>query len=765
MVLCAVAGRESETPVFVRGHVMTRTFSLLSLLVVAAVVPAADQPDILIADFEGSTYGDGWKTTGTAFGTGPAKGTLPNQMPVSGFLGKGLVNSFRGGDGSTGTLTSPEFKIERKYINFLVGGGKHPGKTCINLLVGGKVVRTATGPNDRPGGSEHLDWHSWDVAEFEGKKAVIQMIDDERGGWGHINVDHIVQSDAKKQAEPVQRLIAIDRTYLHLPVKNGAPARRMRFTIDGQTVREFDIELADGAEPDFWAFADVSAFKGKSLAVETVLTSGSKTLDTLRLADDVPDAEKLYREKHRPLFHFTSRRGWLNDPNGLVFVPDSDPNKNWFGTVGEWHLFYQHNPFGTKWGNMHWGHAVSPDLVRWKELGIGLYPRKYGDWAFSGSAIVDRGNTSGWGTKEKPPLVLAYTSTGRGECIAFSTDRGRTWTEYDKNPVVKHAGRDPKLVWYEPGKHWVMAVYDEFEGKRWIASHTSPDLKNWTFASRIEGFYECPDLFPMPVNGDPERTKWVLYGADGKYLTGDFDGKAFKPDAKEKKQLWYGRFYAAQTFENGPNTAVFRGFGLAFTGPPRRVQIGWAQGVTFPGMPFNQQMTVPVDLSLYSVGKELQLYAWPVAELAELREEKPAFEHEFNLNGPLTERMGLGDNLDAFDAELEIEIHEGKGVILDVRGTKITYDVTKESLTCKDVTAPLKLSGGVLPCRGVLPLRLLVDRGSVEVFTGFGEDSPIAVSVAALHDEKNRKLELSTIGGAVRVRTATVYHMKSAWEK
>src|SRR5262249_39736690 len=137
---------------------------LLSLPVVAA---ADDRPDVLIADFEGDTYGD-WKATGEAFGKGPARGTLPGQMPVTGYLGKGLVNSFNGGDTSTGTLTSPSFKVERRYINFLIGGGKYPGKTCINLLVGDKVVRTATGPNDKPGGSEALDWHSWDVAELEG---------------------------------------------------------------------------------------------------------------------------------------------------------------------------------------------------------------------------------------------------------------------------------------------------------------------------------------------------------------------------------------------------------------------------------------------------------------------------------------------------------------------------------------------------------------------------------------------------------------------
>ncbi|HEV3383183.1 MAG TPA: 2,6-beta-D-fructofuranosidase, partial [Gemmata sp.] len=349
-----------------------RPLTLLLLFFVTPVV-AADRPEILIADFEGETYGEGWKTTGTAFGKGPAKGTLPNQMPVTGFLGKGLVNSYLGGDDSTGTLASPAFKIERKYLNFLVGGGKYPGKTCVNLLLGGKIVRTATGPNDKPGGSERLDWHTWDVSEYEGKEAIVEIVDNATGGWGHINVDHFVLSDARKQAELIARSLSIDKTYLHLPVKNGAPQKRMRFIVDKETVREFDIELADGEMPDFWAFADVSAFKGKTLSVETVLVSGSKALDLLKLADDVPNAEKLYREKYRPLFHFTSRFGWLNDPNGLVFVPTGQ--KALGQEQGEWHLFYQHNPFGVQWGNMHWGHAVSEDLVHWKELGIGLYPR------------------------------------------------------------------------------------------------------------------------------------------------------------------------------------------------------------------------------------------------------------------------------------------------------------------------------------------------------------------------------------------------------
>jgi fructan beta-fructosidase len=748
----------------------------LTLLVLLFVSPlkAEDRPDIVIADFEGETYGEGWKTTGTAFGKGPAKGTLPNQMPVTGYLGKGLVNSYLGGDASTGTLTSPAFKIERKYLNFLVGGGKYPGKTCVNLLVAEKVVRTATGPNEKPGGSERLDWHTWDVSDLDGKEAAIQIVDDATGGWGHINADHFVQSDAKKQAELTTRTFTIDKTYLHLPVKNGAPMKRLRFVLDKETVREFDIELADGETPDFWAFAEVSAFKGKPLTVETVLTSGSKTLESLKLADDVPDAEKLYREKYRPLFHFTSRFGWLNDPNGLVYLPFEPKGPFTPGyNNGEWNLFYQHNPFGVQWGNMHWGHAVSRDLVRWKEVEIGLYPKKYGDWAFSGSAVLDKGNTSGWGANGKPPLVLAYTSTGRGECIAFSNDQGHTWTEYDKNPVVKHAGRDPKLVWHEKAKHWVMAVYDEFQGKQWIAFHTSPDLKTWTFASRIEGFYECPDLFELPIEEQVKmpETKWILYAADGKYLTGDFDGKEFKPDSKDKKQLWYGRFYAAQTFDNAPSAQLpfaphmVRQRNL-------RIQIGWANGVTFPGMPFNQQMTVPVSLSLLKSNAGPRLTAYPYG-VHTLHEQKPVVGIGMEFGSTSTHWLPdgsddkqskvLSDDLDAFDLSTELDPNKAKKITFDLRGTKLVYDVAKQTLTCKDVTAPVKMTSPENDSSPKhLTLRVLVDRGSIEVFADGGM---VAMSIAAIPDEKNRKVELHVEGDAIDIQQMSIHKMKSAWVK
>ena len=269
----------------------------------------------------------------------------------------------------------------------------------------------------------------------------------------------------------------IDRPYLLLPVRTGAPKRRVALDIAGTTIREFDIEFAASA-PEFEVFLDVSSFAGQDASLQAV-GGDDPGLASARLSDEIPDAAGLYREATRPQFHFTSRRGWLNDPNGLVYAN------------GLWHLYYQHNPYGWHWGNMHWGHAVSEDLVHWRELGIALYPRQYGDWAYSGSGFVAPDGRIG----------IAYTSTGRGECIAFSDDGGLTFAEIPGNPVVRHRGRDPKVFWHEGTRRWVMAVYDEADDQRWIAIHTSPDLRVWTFASRIAGFYECPELFRSPSTG------------------------------------------------------------------------------------------------------------------------------------------------------------------------------------------------------------------------------------------------------------------------
>jgi fructan beta-fructosidase len=701
------------------------------MVVVFALSPAFARgqvrKDILIADFEGDTYG-AWRTTGQAFGPGPAKGTLPGQMPVSGYQGKGLVNSFYGGDASTGTLTSPPLTVQRKYVNFLIGGGKHPGETCINLLVDGKVVRTATGPNDRPGGSEQLDWHTWDVSDLAGKKVVIEIVDRHSGGWGHINIDHIVQSDRRAAPSPedLRRQITVLQPYLLLPVKNKARRRHMRFTVQGKIVREFEIKLAE-AEPDFWVFSDVAAFKGKQLRIDVdSLTVESKGLASIRQSATVPEADNLYKEKLRPQFHFSSRRGWNNDPNGLVYFR------------GEYHLFYQHNPYGWDWGNMHWGHALSKDLVHWRELPIALYPRRFGDWVFSGSAAVDWHNTSGFGVGPEPPLVAAFTSTGRGECIAFSNDKGRTFTEYQDNPVVKHQGRDPKILWYTPGRHWVMAVYDEHQGKQWIAFYTSPNLKDWAYQSRIEGFYECPELFELPVDGDSGKKKWVIHAADGNYALGTFDGKRFTKESGKHRGNYGNCLYAAQTFSDIPKE------------DGRRIQIGWGR-ISTPGMPFNQMMLFPCELTLGTTQDGLRLFARPVREIASLH----AGQHQWR-NHLLREKDNplatLKGELFEIRAEFAVDRSDTFGFVL--RGIPVIYDVRKQQVSSGGNTALLK------PVDGKLRLQILVDRTSIEIY---GNDGRIYMPIGIIPADANRSLEVFTRGGPTRVHSLDVYPLRSAW--
>ena len=698
--------------------------SLIALLLATLVAP--DRPDVVVADFEGPSYRP-WVAKGEAFGEEPAHGPLPGQMAVEGFEGAGLVNSFVGGDDATGTLTSPPFSIERKHLNFLIGGGKSAGQTCLDLLVDGRVARTATGPNDSPGGSERLDWASWDVANLIGKSAVLRVVDARKGGWGHISVDQIVQSDTPRGDSATARSMAVAKRYLILPVDPKAPTRRVKVAVDGKLAREFDIRLAEGP-PGFTAFLDLAPLGGKALEVSATLPIGSKALESITQADEPVDPHAIYREPGRPQFHFTSRRGWLNDPNGLVFFER------------EYHLFYQHNPYGWEWGNMSWGHAVSPDLVRWKELPTAIEPHAYGDWVFSGSAVVDRANISGFGDGKAPPLVAAYTSTGRGECIVSSLDRGRTWSEFAGNPVIKHEGRDPRLLWHEPTKRWVMALYDEPGGKgRDVAFYSSPDLKAWTYESRIGGFFECPDLFELTVEGKPGESFWVLSAADGEYLLGHFDGKSFTPEPGGKHRTWHGDFYAAQTFSSEPKG--------------RRVQVGWGREITFPGMPFNQQMTVPCELTLRPTGEGVRLFANPVAELETLRgddEERLGFGFGPGDSGG----VALGTPSDLLDIRVEVEFGVAGTFAIELPGAVVSYDVGRRTLSCNGTTAALD------PVGGSIKLRVLVDRGSIEVFANDGQ---VAISRRLGARETTRRLTGRFAGGETRVRSLKVAEMRSSW--
>jgi fructan beta-fructosidase len=709
--------------------------ALILFTMLLAGVGVAGQADLLVADFEGANYGE-WQVTGEAFGPGPAHGTLPGQMAVDGFLGRGLVNSFFKGDGTTGTLASPPFKIQRHYLRFLIGGGGYPDETFLGLQIAGQTVRQAVGPNTRPGGSEHLDWQEWDVREFAGREGVIQIVDRRTGGWGHINVDHILQTDQKLPGmlTNATREIVPTRRYLNLPVKNGAPKRLVSLIVKGELARQFEIELADGA-PDWWAFVDLAGFQGQRVVIQIdKLREDSRGLEAIEQAEAIKGAEALYREKLRPQFHFSARRGWNNDPNGLVFYE------------GEYHLFFQHNPYGWNWGNMHWGHAVSADLAHWRELPIALYPDRLGTM-FSGSAVVDEGNTSGFQRGGHQPLVCIYTAAGgtsaqsQGQpftqCLAYSTDGGRTFTSYARNPVLGHlkgGNRDPKVIWHAPAKQWIMALY--LDGSDY-ALFESPDLKQWRKLCDVSlpGTSECPEFFEIPVDG--KETRWIFYGGNGRYLVGRFDGLKFTGESGPHPLQFGNCFYASQTYNQVPDG--------------RRILVPWGQ-INLPGMPFNQMMGLPVELTLRRTGEGLRLFAYPVRELEKLRAKTHRFEAQ-GLEPGQNPLAGLRGEL--WDIAAEIEPGEAAEVGFVVRGVPVTYDVKKQEVSCRDRKAALAL------IQGRVSLRLLVDRVSMDIF---GNGGRLYMPMGVIFREEDKSLAVAARGGAARVRGMEAHELRPAWE-
>ncbi len=724
-------------------HFMTpyRSVPCLAILLITLAAPSlhgASTPDIVVSNFEGDTYGD-WKTTGQAFGAGPAHGTLPGQMVVTGFQGHGLVNSFYQGDDSVGTLTSPEFRIQRRYLKFLIGGGRNPEKLSMQLVVDGQVVRRATGPNERPGGSETLAQESWEVADLAGKTAILRIVDDAKGGWGHLNVDQVVQTDRKPPgliANGTRQLKATAK-YLHFPIKNGAPKRSVTLLVDGKTVVRNDIELAPGT-PDWWAPMDVSAWKGKTLTLQVdTLPEDSTGLSSIERSNSLKDGAGLYKESSRGQFHFSPRRGWNNDPNGMVFFN------------GEYHLFFQHNPYGWAWGNMHWGHAVSRDMVHWEELGDVLQPDKFGPM-FSGSAVVDWNNTSGLGKAGHPPLVLIYTAAGDPtvQCIASSTD-GRTFTKYPGDPVlpqITNGNRDPKVMWHEATRKWVMVLYVGLPGNRHtVHFFTSPNLRDWTLASITEGIsgtaylFECPDFFELPIDGDAARKKWVLLAANSEYAIGTFDGTRFTPESSRLPGQRGRGFYAPQTFSGIPAT------------DGRRLQIGWFQTET-KGMPFNQSMTIPLELQLKTTSDGPRLTFTPARELAALRTKS------HNL-GALSLAPGAANPLagvrsDLLELRAEFEPSSAKEVTFTVRGTTIVYDVAKQELIVNNHRAPAPLRDGVQR------LTIYSDRTGLEVFAS---DGLTYVPMPVEQRATDLSVAVAVKGGAAAFKSLQAYELKSAW--
>lgn len=371
---------------------------------------------------------------------------------------------------------------------------------------------------------------------------------------------------------------------------------------------------------------------------------------------DASNSEERFNEKYRPQYHFSPPSNWMNDPNGMVYLD------------GEYHLFYQHYPDGNKWGPMHWGHAVSPDMIHWEHLPIALYPDSLG-YIFSGSAVIDANNTTGFGSKDKPAMVAIYTyhdakAEREGKVdfqtqgIAFSLDKGRTWTKYKSNPVLNNPGirdfRDPKVSWNEKLNKWVMilAVKDH------VNIYSSPDLKNWDFESEFGndigahgGVWECPDLFPLI--DDTGNTHWVMLvsinpggpqgGSATQYFVGQFDGSEFIPYDTVTRWVDYGADnYAGVTWSNIPES------------DGRRLFLGWMSNWQYanevPTTEWRSAMTIPRELKLQLIDKKPILVSVPVDELKELESTPIKFSETTNLKNSLFK-------LDLSPSELPFEIH------------------------------------------------------------------------------------------------------------
>lgn len=455
---------------------------------------------------------------------------------------------------------------------------------------------------------------------------------------------------------------------------------------------------------------------------------------------DANPEQTLYKEKYRPQFHFSPEISWMNDPNGMVFYK------------GEYHLFYQYYPDSTVWGPMHWGHAVSTDLVHWTNLPVALFPDSLG-YIFSGSAVADTINTSGFGTDDNPPLIAIFTYHNSGleksgsitfqtQGIAYSIDKGRTWTKYSGNPVLPNPGkrdfRDPKVFWHKESGKWIMilAVHDR------VNLFSSADLKSWSFESEFGvdvgahgGVWECPDLFQLKVEGSTD-TKWVMLvsinpggpngGSATQYFTGKFDGKEFTADEKSCKWIdWGTDNYAGVTWSGIPET------------DDRRLFLGWMSNWNYatvvPTTIWRSAMTIPRELTLINETGQYQLISKPVTELNVLRKvSKSIFpgrlnDHDIALEGLMLNQCELD-----FDFTIPAGYNDSLGIILEnnpgekliigysVPGEKVFIDRTKSGNSGFSkrfggiATAPYKAGNK-------LSLHLFLDASSAELFIDDGK--------------------------------------------
>lgn len=486
-----------------------------------------------------------------------------------------------------------------------------------------------------------------------------------------------------------------------------------------------------------------------------------------------------YQELYRPQFHFSPEKMWMNDPNGMVYYE------------GEYHLFYQYYPDSTIWGPMHWGHAISTDLVHWQHLPIALYPDSLG-YIFSGSAVMDTTNTSGFGEPGKPPMVAIFTyhnpkleRAGKinieSQGIAYSLDKGRTWIKYTHNPILINPGlrnfRDPKVSWNSDVKKWIMtlAMGDH------VGFYSSDDLKKWVLESEFGknsgahgGVWECPDFFQIPIAGEPGKTKWVLLvsinpgapngGSGTQYFLGSFDGHVFTSDDSKIRWVDSGTDnYAGVTWSNIKNRRIFLGW-----------MSNWTYANKVPTYPWRSAMTVPRELTLAPINGEYLLKSNPVPELDELikplvtkenikiNQKSVEFslpDHDFSLTK--TEMNILLGSADELIIEISNKLNQK--VIIGYNSTlgEIYFDRTKAGQSDFKSAFAAKVHTLEVPkLLNNLKLTFLIDKSSIELFC---EDGLYVMTDLIFPSETYNLMKISTKSGDATLEKVKISTIKSIW--
>lgn len=546
--------------------------------------------------------------------------------------------------------------------------------------------------------------------------------------------------------------------YLLLPIEEKAGESRISLIVDNQTIHTMHVRLAVN-KVDYYVPYGLSGYDADKLVLDIQgVTENALCWQEMKLSDSF---DKQNRELYRPIYHFTPEYGWMNDPNGMVYKD------------GEYHLFYQYNPYGCMWGNMHWGHAVSKDLLSWEHLPIALAPDGLGA-IFSGSCVVDKNNTAGFG---KDAIVAFYTSAGASQTqsMAYSLDNGRTFTKYSGNPIVTSSARDfrdPKVFWHEPTQKWIMilAVGQEMQ------IYSSVNLKEWAYESSFGegqgahgGVWECPDLIQLPVK-DTDQKKWVLIcnlnpggifgGSATQYFVGEFDGHRFvnESPSKTKWMDWGKDHYATVTWSNAPDN--------------RTIAIAWMSNWEYandvPTTQYRSANSVPRDLYLYVQNGETYMASVPSEELLVLRD-KPVRKGSFKVNKVREVKNLLKENQGAYEIELKvknintktigIQLYNSKGeevaFVYHLDTKQFSMDRTKSGQTSFNPNFAAVTSAPI-ESQGSYTLRLLVDKCSIEAFDGEGK---FAMTNLVFPTEPYNQVKFYSEGGSFQVESFHVYSL------